>query len=203
MAAVSALQPDVFVALSDDVPCDSKQQRAAASVTRTLAWLRECAQLRAVDAGLQRSTLFAAVQVCGAGWAESLDSLLLRRRWPPCLLFLLLQARPHVMMLGTLEAQALKALCAASHAGCGATCVYRHSQGLQWRLGYRGAESPVAEQDVPCRCRSSSATVAGHLATCHTASGRAWPSSCPARHETGAVCREGSIWESGRGASLG
>lgn len=66
MAAVSALQPDVFVALSDDVPCDSKRDRAVASVDRSVAWLRECVQLRSTDAGLQRSMLFAAVQVrCG------------------------------------------------------------------------------------------------------------------------------------------
>ena len=63
MATVSALQPDIFVALSDDVPCDSKQQRAAASVTRTLAWLPECLRLRESDVSLQQSALFAAVQV--------------------------------------------------------------------------------------------------------------------------------------------
>lgn len=66
------LQPDVFVALSDDVPCDSKPQRAATSVDRSLAWLRECAHLRATDAGLQQSALFAAIQVGGwvGGWVH-------------------------------------------------------------------------------------------------------------------------------------
>jgi queuine tRNA-ribosyltransferase accessory subunit len=42
MEAVGALKPDIVVALSDEVPSDSKHARAVASVNRTIAWIDRC-----------------------------------------------------------------------------------------------------------------------------------------------------------------
>ena len=42
MATAAALQPDVVVVLSDEVPHDAKRTRAGASTERTLSWLSRC-----------------------------------------------------------------------------------------------------------------------------------------------------------------
>lgn len=62
MDIVSALQPDAFVILSDDVPCDSKHQRAATSVTRTLAWLDQCFNELQTRPKLPNAAVFATIQ---------------------------------------------------------------------------------------------------------------------------------------------
>lgn len=63
IATAAALQPDVLVTLSDEVPCDSKRERAVASVDRTLQWLPRC--LRAVASitpAVPSLAIFASVQ---------------------------------------------------------------------------------------------------------------------------------------------
>lgn len=60
--AVAALAPDVWVALSDDIPCDSRTDRAAKSVDRTATWLAACLAAAAQQPGLAGAAAWAAVQ---------------------------------------------------------------------------------------------------------------------------------------------
>lgn len=60
--AVAALEPDVWVALSDDIPSDSRTDRAAKSVDRTTAWLGGCLAAAAQQPTLAAAAAWAAVQ---------------------------------------------------------------------------------------------------------------------------------------------
>ncbi|KAL4857432.1 Queuine tRNA-ribosyltransferase accessory subunit 2 [Chlorella vulgaris] len=62
MQAVAALAPDVWVALSDDVPSDCRPDRAAKAVDRSAAWLSECMSVAAAAPELSGAAVFAAVQ---------------------------------------------------------------------------------------------------------------------------------------------
>ncbi|WIA41169.1 hypothetical protein OEZ86_004784 [Tetradesmus obliquus] len=44
MQAIAALQPDMYVALADEVPGDARPKRVGQSVDRTIKWLDECLQ---------------------------------------------------------------------------------------------------------------------------------------------------------------
>ncbi|KAF6252340.1 tRNA-guanine(15) transglycosylase-like protein [Scenedesmus sp. NREL 46B-D3] len=44
MQAIAALQPDMYVALADEVPGDARPKRVGQSVDRTIKWLDECIQ---------------------------------------------------------------------------------------------------------------------------------------------------------------
>lgn len=60
--AVAALQPDLWVALSDDIPNDSRSDRCAKSVDRTAAWLPACMAAAAASPALAGAGALAAVQ---------------------------------------------------------------------------------------------------------------------------------------------
>lgn len=60
--AAAALGPDVWVALSDDVPADARSDRATKAVNRTVAWLGACLAAAAGAPGLAGVAAFAAVQ---------------------------------------------------------------------------------------------------------------------------------------------
>lgn len=59
MATVAALQPDLAILLSDDIPADAKRDRAVISVDRSLSWLRRCLNSATTKATW---TAFAAIQ---------------------------------------------------------------------------------------------------------------------------------------------
>ncbi|KAI7838261.1 hypothetical protein COHA_007950 [Chlorella ohadii] len=60
--ALAAVRPDVWVALSDDVPSDSRTDRAAKSVDRTAAWLGACLAAAQQQPGLAAAAAWAVVQ---------------------------------------------------------------------------------------------------------------------------------------------
>lgn len=60
--AVAALQPDLWVALSDDIPNDSRSDRCAKSADRTAAWLPACLAAAAATPALAGAGVLAAVQ---------------------------------------------------------------------------------------------------------------------------------------------
>ncbi|KAL4422828.1 hypothetical protein ABPG75_009025 [Micractinium tetrahymenae] len=60
--AVAALQPDLWVALSDDIPNDSRSDRCPKSVDRTVAWLPACMAAAAGAPALAGAGALAAVQ---------------------------------------------------------------------------------------------------------------------------------------------
>ena len=64
MRAISAMRPDIFVAICDgEAPKGASNKRLSRSVSKTLEFLDVCIEKKAQDPGLRDTKLFAAIEV--------------------------------------------------------------------------------------------------------------------------------------------